>query len=178
MLRQPNILGIRAASRKGLPNCRAGWEVWGGRARSSAVELENSHVQIISAFLPLRSVKPLGIRCLPAPQLPRRFLFSTQLVHSLSHQLSVLGPGFLGLVSRLTTPICCYSTLEMFLFFISGACKGGEVGGLEPLSRHCTLSISNRPQSLVVLLKAIVSSLTWRGGQVWTDDSELSYFHF
>lgn len=62
------------------------------------MELENSHVQIISAFLPLRSVKPLGIRCLPAPQLPRRFLFSTQLVHSLSPTVSarsrLLGPGF------------------------------------------------------------------------------------
>lgn len=146
MLRQPNILGIRAASRKGLPNCRAGWEVWGGRARSSAVELENSHVQIISAFLPLRSVKPLGIRCLPAPQLPRRFLFSTQLVHSLSHQLSVFGPGFLGLVSRLTTPVCCYSTLEMF--FISEACKGGEVWGIGPLSRHTAHCLFQTDHSL------------------------------
>ena len=96
MLRQPNILGIRAASRKGLPNCRAGWEVWGGRARSSAVELENSHVQIISAFLPLRSVKPLGIRCLPAPRLPLTLpVFKPASALSLSPTLSAQ-PRLLG----------------------------------------------------------------------------------
>lgn len=35
---------------------------------SSAVELETRHVQIISVFLPLRNMKPLGTPCLPTPQ--------------------------------------------------------------------------------------------------------------
>lgn len=108
-----------------------------GEQGSSAVELENSHVQIISAFLPLRSVKPLGIWCLPTPHPPLTlpiFNSATALFNSpsvLSQELPWVP------VPRLTTPVCCYSALEMFLPFISGACEGGDVGGCSTSKGVC-----------------------------------------
>lgn len=97
-----------------------------GEQGSSAVELENSRLQIISAFLPLRSVKPLGIRCLPTPHPPLTLpifnpataLFNLPSV--LSQQLPWVP------VPRVTTPVCCYAALKMSLPFISGATKGGD----------------------------------------------------
>ena len=122
-----------------------------GEQGSSAVELENSHVQIISAFLPLRSVKPLGIRCLPTPHPPLTlpiFNPATALFHSpsvLSQELPWVP------FPRLATSVCCYSALKWFLPFISGACKDGDGGGaahrntsLDLLSGPCMLPISNR----------------------------------
>lgn len=53
---------------------------------------------------------------------PWRFLFSTQPACSFTNP-HCSSKSFLGFHFPDSTPVCCYSALEMFLSFISGACK-------------------------------------------------------
>lgn len=158
------------------------------------MELENSPVQIISAFLPLRSWKPLGSRCLPTPHPPLTlpiFNPAPALLSSPSVRSQELpwAPA-----PRLTTPVCCSSALKMFLPFISGASKGGDGWGCSthesicgpPQALHRWSGVQHTPMHVRTLSLGPAhyplqtgKSPRWNlEKQVWADDLDSFHFHF